>query len=177
MRIIAGKYRGRTLAQFRGEAVRPTPDRVKESVFQILSPRLGGAAVLDLFCGSGAIGIECLSRGAKRVHFNDLSKESLSILRKNLSFVEEDCEVTCRDFRACLLSASQKYDLVYCDPPYRENYLSEILALLSARDLLSYGGLVLYETEREEEIPEGWEQSDLRRYGRTGVLFLKRSLL
>lgn len=175
MRIIAGKYRGRTLARFQGEEVRPTADRVKESLFQILSPRLRGARALDLFCGSGALGVECMSRGAGFVHFNDLSKDSLAILRKNLSFTEEEYEITCLDFRACLLSDSKKYDLVFCDPPYRETFLAEILGLLAQRELLAQNGLVLYETEREEEIPAGWVSADLRRYGRTKIFFLQRS--
>ena len=82
MRIIAGRHRGRVLAQFRGEAVRPTSDRVKESLFQILSARLYGARVLDLFCGSGALGLESLSRGAREAVFNDASRESLAICKK-----------------------------------------------------------------------------------------------
>lgn len=82
MRIIAGKHRGRALAQFAGKNVRPTADRVKESLFQILSARLVGARVLDLFCGSGALGLESLSRGAAEAVFNDRSKESLALLKK-----------------------------------------------------------------------------------------------
>ena len=83
MRIIAGKHRGRVLAQFAGMDVRPTPDRVKESLFQILTPRLAGARVLDLFCGSGALGLEALSRGAKEAVFNDASASSAAICKKN----------------------------------------------------------------------------------------------
>ena len=85
MRIIGGKYRSRVLAEFKGDAVRPTSDRVKESLFNILSLSLRGARVLDLFCGSGALGLESLSRGASEVVFNDLSKDSLTILKKNLT--------------------------------------------------------------------------------------------
>ena len=175
MRIVAGKYRGRKLTAFAGFDVRPTPDRVKESLFQILSPRLRGAVVLDLFCGSGALGIESLSRGAGKAYFNDLSAESLSVLKKNLVFVGEPYEVSRCDFRAFLLSAREKFDLVFCDPPYREDYLPEILSLLAKRDLLKEDGLVVYETEREEEPAAGWELCDRRRYGRTDILFLKRS--
>ncbi len=170
MRIIAGKYRGRTLAAFRGEAIRPTPDRVKESVFQILSPRIPGARVLDLFCGSGALGIECLSRGAAEAVFNDSSKESLAVLRKNLVRVAEPYRIGCGDFRACLTGAEGKFDLIFSDPPYREDYLEEILRL--AKDKLQEGGLVVHESEREELPPEGWEICDCRNYGRTSVYFI-----
>ena len=80
MRIIAGKHRGRVLAEFAGKEIRPTSDRVKESLFQILAPRLAGARVLDLFCGSGALGLESLSRGAREAVFNDISAQSLVVL-------------------------------------------------------------------------------------------------
>lgn len=173
MRIIAGKYRGRTLATFQGEAVRPTSDRVKESLFQILSPRLIGARALDLFCGSGALGIECLSRGASEVCFNDVSRESLALLRKNLDKIGESRTVTCRDFRACLLSAEGKFDFIFSDPPYKENYLPEICVLVARRGLLKEEGLLLHESEREETAPEAWEFVDIRRYGRTKVYFLR----
>ena len=87
MRIVAGKYRGRVLQEFRGTDIRPTADRVKESVFQILTPYFHGARVLDLFAGSGALGIESLSRGAEEAVFNDSSKESLKVCRANLQKV------------------------------------------------------------------------------------------
>lgn len=176
MRVIAGKYRGRTLAAFKGEEIRPTSDRVKESVFQILSERLPGARVLDLFCGSGALGLECLSRGAREAVFNDRSKESLALAAKNLSRVKEDHVCLCLDFRACLNTVGGKFDLIFSDPPYKEEYLREILSLTAQRDLLEAGGLVVHESEREESAPEGWEQRDVRRYGRTSVWFFGRKV-
>lgn len=174
MRIIAGKYRGRTLAAFDGSAVRPTADRVKESVFQILSPRLGGAHVLDLFCGSGALGLECLSRGAEDVLFCDVSAESLALLARNLGRVGEKRRARKMDFRTLLKSADEKFDLILSDPPYREDFLGEVLSLTGERGLLKRGGLVVHESEREESVPEGWEVCDLRRYGRTLVHFIQR---
>lgn len=173
MRIIAGKYRGRVLAEFKGEAVRPTSDRVKESLFQILTPKLVGARVLDLFCGSGALGLECLSRGAKEVLFNDISADSLALLRKNLAKLGEKCTATNRDFRACLRSAEGKFDLIFSDPPYKDDLLPEICTLVNERRLLADGGLLIHESEREEEPPAGFELSDVRRYGRTKICFLR----
>ena len=85
MRIIGGKYRSRVLAEFQGENVRPTSDRAREALFNILSLKIYGARVLDLFAGSGALGLESLSRGAKEVLFNDLSRDSIAILKKNLT--------------------------------------------------------------------------------------------
>lgn len=175
MRIIAGKYRGRTLASFKGEEIRPTSDRVKESVFQILSPRIAGARVLDLFCGSGALGLECLSRGAAEAVFNDLRAESLAVLRKNLVRVTESYRVVCRDFRACLSAETGQFDLIFSDPPYREDFLCEIGALVAERGLLRGGGLLVHESEREETPPAGFRMADFRRYGRTAVCFFERS--
>ena len=169
MRIIAGKHRGRVLASFSGERVRPTPDRVKESLFQILSARIVGARVLDLFCGSGALGLESLSRGAREVCFNDADRESLAILKKNLALLKEEAPLTRQDFRSCLKSVSGKFDLIFCDPPYAEEFLGEILSIIKARKLLNEGGLVVYESEREESPIEGFEAVDIRRYGRTKI--------
>lgn len=169
MRIIAGKHRGRTLALFRGTEVRPTADRVKESLFQILSSRLYGARVLDLFSGSGALGLESLSRGAAQAEFCDSSAESVALLRKNLAALKETGKIHACDFRVCLARAQGKYDLIFADPPYKEEYLTEILTVVGARGLLSAEGLVVYESEREEVGAEGWEKADERVYGRTRV--------
>ncbi len=174
MRIIAGKHRGRVLAAFKGEQVRPTADRVKESLFQILSPRLPGARVLDLFCGSGALGLEALSRGAGSAVFNDISRESLAIAKKNLAALGEEGEISCLSFEACLSRVSGKFDLIFCDPPYREDYLGSILSLVAARGLLTENGLVVYESERDEAPSEGWEIADKRSYGRTVITMFQR---
>nr|MDE7439293.1 23S rRNA (adenine(2030)-N(6))-methyltransferase RlmJ [Clostridia bacterium] len=117
MRIISGKYRGRVLCEFKGEDIRPTADRVKESLFNIISSRVSGARVLDMFCGSGNLGIECISRGAEFVHFNDVSKDSIALLKKNLNKIEGNYNITCCDFFLCL-KAGAKYDLIFIDPPY-----------------------------------------------------------
>lgn len=173
MRIIAGKHRGRALASFRGDHIRPTPDRVKESLFQILSSKIAGARVLDLFAGSGALGLECLSRGAGEVVFNDSSRESLAVLQKNLRIAEEGAKVFNLDFRTLLSRIEGRFDLIFCDPPYQESYLKEILDTVSARNLLSADGLVVYESEREETGADGWTLNDIRKYGRTNIAMWK----
>lgn len=174
MRIIAGKHRGRILAAFRGDAVRPTSDRVKESLFEILTPRLRGARVVDLFCGSGALGLESLSRGAGYVVFNDSSRESLSLCKKNLAALKEEGELHCLDYEPCLKILSGKYDIIFSDPPYRTSYTENILRLVAERDLLAESGLVVAESEREEVAPAGWERVDLRSYGRTKIAMFQR---
>ena len=173
MRIVAGKYRGRKLAQFPGLSVRPTPDRVKESLFQILGARLVGARVLDLFCGSGALGLESLSRGAREAVFNDASPESVALCKKNLAALNESARVTQRDYRACLAGEAGQFDVIFCDPPYREDCAAEILTLAERYKRLSEGGIVVYESEREEGACAGWERFDLRNYGRTKVAFFR----
>ena len=102
MRIIGGKYRGRTLVPFKGRDIRPTSDRVKESLFNILAPEISGANVLDLFCGTGSVGLEAISRGADLVVFNDVSADSLGVLRKNLELLHAQAKVYNLDFRALL---------------------------------------------------------------------------
>lgn len=159
------------MAQFQGIGVRPTSDRVKESVFQILSQRLYGARVLDLFCGSGALGLESLSRGAGEVVFNDSSAESIALLQKNLAALKESAKIYRLDYKACLNTVSGKFDLIFVDPPYKENLAAEILTLVKARSLLAEGGLVVFESEREEEPAEGFMVADQRSYGRTKITF------
>ncbi len=174
MRIIAGKHRGRILAEFRGEDIRPTSDRVKESLFQILTPRLLGARVLDLFCGSGALGLEALSRGAKYAVFNDISRDSLAVCKKNLAVLKEEGELHALDYSACLMSVSGAFDLIFSDPPYKADLTADILRLVAERGLLKAGGLVVCESEREERAPQGWEVFDFRSYGRTKITMFQR---
>ena len=143
MRIIAGRHRGKKLIEFRGEQIRPTPDRVKESLFQILEPRLAGARVLDLFAGSGALGLEALSRGASEVVFNDISPASCEVLAKNLRLTGEAGTVLRLGYAECLKRVSPAFDLIFCDPPYRENFTAEILSMIATRGLLAEGGLVV----------------------------------
>lgn len=175
MRIIAGKHRGRVLSQFRGMDIRPTADRVKESLFQIIGDRLVGARVLDLFCGSGALGLESLSRGAKEVVFNDVSRESLAVLQKNLTALREEGLIMQSDYAACLMRVRGKFDVIFCDPPYQMDCREDVLSRILQYDRLAAGGIVIWESEREEEAPAGWQRSDLRRYGRTKIAFFTRS--
>lgn len=177
MRIISGKYRGLVLAGFKGGDIRPTADRVKESLFNILYARVAGARVLDLFCGSGNLGIECLSRGAAYVHFNDLSRDSLTVLRKNLSRLKgaERYKVTQSDYSACLACAGDSYDLIFIDPPYALGYGVPALESIAARNLLSDGGVAVYERDRAFDGHIcGLELIDERKYGKTTLSFFAK---
>lgn len=177
MRIIGGKHRGRVLAEFKGEEIRPTADRVKESVFNILAARLFGARVLDLFCGSGALGLECISRGAAECVFNDCSKESVAVLLQNVKKVGEadKCAVHTLDYRVCLSRLTGQFDVVFLDPPYRFDYGKIAAEEILKRGLLKKGGVIVYERD-EPYCPSGAfeENVDVRvkKYGKTYVSFL-----
>src|SRR5215469_12643770 len=122
MRVVAGKYRGRTLRTVRGHAVRPTSDRLRETLFNILSPEIVGARFLDLCAGSGAIGIEALSRGASHVTFVEKSRPACSVIRDNLASLSiEGQSLVCRDTASAIKSLAIKgaqFDLIFFDPPY-----------------------------------------------------------
>lgn len=178
MRIIGGKFRGRVLAEFKGESVRPTSDRAKESLFNILSLKVREARVLDLFCGSGALGLESLSRGAKEVLFNDLSKDSIAILKKNLSAlkVEQGKEVTVYnyDFSVCLDRVEKEFDLILIDPPYKFDYGVPAMEKIVKRGLLNEDGVIVYERDRAfEGNVDGLEKFDERKYGKAYLTFFR----
>lgn len=174
MRVISGKYRGLNLAEFKGDDIRPTADRVKESLFNILGARVAEATVLDLFCGSGNLGIECLSRGAAEAHFNDFSDNSLTVLKKNLSKLKgrETYFITRRDYAEFLKFTDERFDLIFIDPPYRFDYGVTALEIIADRKLLTGGGLAVYERDRPfaGEIPS-LEKKDERKYGKTYLSF------
>ncbi len=179
MRIIGGKYRSRVLAEFSGEDVRPTSDRVKESLFNMLSLQLAGARVLDLFCGSGSLGLESLSRGAKEVLFNDGAKSSLSIVKQNLTTLKipvgGEAKLSNLDYLVCLGQAYGQFDVIFIDPPYRMDFGEKALEKISQKGLLSDNGIAVYERDRPFEGKVfGLEKYDERKYGKTYLTFFRK---
>ena len=160
MRIVAGRYRGRKLTPPSDDSVRPTADRIKETVFNILQWDVEGARVLDLFAGSGALGIECLSRGAAEVVFADKSPASVALIRQNLKGIEGSYRVLTADFTGVLRSGEDKFDLIFIDPPYKSG-LGE-LAVDAAFDLgrVAEGGTVVY--EHSSELPFKCAREDVK---------------
>lgn len=160
MRIVAGRYRGRKLTPPSDDSVRPTTDRIKETVFNILQWNVEGARVLDLFAGSGALGIECLSRGAAEVVFADKSPASVALIRQNLKGIEGSYRVLTADFTGVLRSGEDKFDLIFIDPPYKSG-LGE-LAVDAAFDLgrVAEGGTVVY--EHSSELPFKCAREDVK---------------
>jgi 16S rRNA (guanine966-N2)-methyltransferase len=174
MRVVAGRYGGRTLKAPKGRGVRPTADRVREALFSILGPRVEGAAVLDLFAGSGALGLEALSRGAERATFLDNAPAALRALRANLAALGIDAEVVRADAVRWLRAASggqRQYSLVFLDPPYRRAAtlgaeLSDVLPAVLGPD-----ALVVSESDRRAPLELTMPTTDERRYGDTLIRF------
>ncbi len=171
MRIIGGKYRGKVLASFKGSDIRPTADRVKESLFNILAPEISGANVLDLFCGSGSVGLEAISRGADYVVFNDLSKDSLAVLKKNCAALRVDPKIYNLDFKELLSVLDVTFDVIYIDPPYKSGFGREALSIIAKRSLLNTGGVAVFESDRPFEGEVGLVPYDERKYGATYLTF------
>lgn len=170
MRIIAGAWGGRRLQAPAGRATRPTSDRVREALFSVLGTRVEGARVLDLFAGSGALGLEALSRGAAVATFVDAAPAAVRALRDNLAALGAEAEVRRQDARRFLDSArreAHEYDLVFLDPPY-------LLATRLGREfseglapVLAAGATVVAESDRRAPLELDLPLSDERRYGDT----------
>lgn len=176
MRVISGMARGHKLITPEGLDVRPTLDRVKESVFSALLPYLSGAEVLDLFSGSGGLGIEALSRGASKCDFVDAARRSVQATNENLKSTRlyDKATVHFSDWKNFLHTCLKEYDLVFLDPPYSKGIENEVMSVLSAR--LKNDGVVVLETEIIPEPFSGFEVIRQAKYGRVYVTFYKKIL-
>jgi 16S rRNA (guanine966-N2)-methyltransferase len=179
MRIIAGQHRGRNLVTVRDHSVRPTTDRAKQTIFDILSNRLDfdGIEVLDLFAGSGSLGLEAISRGARQATFVDKSPQSLQILEANIRSI--GCEAQCTAYAAdvfwYLKNARRSFDLVFVDPPYRLDRIADLPKELFASEALREGTFVVMEHSKESPVEPAETMFDITRkpFGQTTVLILK----
>lgn len=180
MRIITGKARGLQLTVPKTYDVRPTADRVKESVFNIIGSKIIGADVLDLFAGTGNLGLESWSRGAATITFIDESKDSLNLVKSNIA--------KCRAEKACRIikgSAPQVagqlalqgnlFDFAFCDPPYNKGFIQQIISLLEKKTFLRQGGYLVVERSAHDDLPtlpKNYELVRSCRYGETIVDFI-----
>ena len=173
MRIVGGKFKGRTLSEFKGKDVRPTSDQTRESLFNILQFRIAGKSFLDLFCGTGAVGIEAYSRGASRVTLNDISRDSVKLAKENLARLGiSDIEVVTSDALSFLESGAEKFDYIFIDAPYASDAGEKAIGLALSR--LEKGGEIIYENEKPlKSVPFGAVLSDERKYGRARLYFYK----
>ena len=180
MRIISGKARGTKLFTLEGENTRPTLDRVKESIFNIIQNEIEGAKVLDLFAGSGAIGLEFLSRGAETVALCDNSKEAINIIKKNIekTHMEQQAKVFNMDFEKCLEELkNEQFDIIYLDPPYDTDYVKKSLIKIIQLNITKEECLIIIETDDEQRIQKQIKELeveivDKRKYGRATIIFL-----
>lgn len=156
MRIIAGKAGGLKLKSLKGRDVRPTLDRVKESMFNIIAFYLPGAQVLDLFSGFGSLGIEALSRGSETADFVEVNKSHLKIIEDNLKKARlfDQAELFNQDVYLYLKNCSRKYDLIFMDPPYEKDMTAEAVKLIVDNHLLKENGLIISEKSAAEEAEE-----------------------
>ncbi len=183
MRIIAGEFKGRKLNVPRGNEMRPTLDRVKESLFSMLGENVVGARVLDLFCGSGALGLEALSRGAERAVLVDISRHARLAVRKNVETLAIGDRVAflgidvCRALRKLAAREDKPtFELIFADPPYFQGFAKPVFKALAAAGLLAPDGLVIYEHHKKETPVNdirGWEVVRQRRTGDTMMTFFR----
>lgn len=181
MRIISGTARGTKLFTLEGETTRPTLDRVKESMFNIIQNEVQNSIFIDLFSGSGAIGLEAASRGAKRVILCDKSKQAINIINKNIekTHLKEKVELYNLDYELLLKTKiKEQPDIIYIDPPYKSDFAINAVNIILENGLVSEHSTIIIETDEEEKILRELEKieikiTDKRKYGRAILIFLK----
>ena len=147
MRIISGKYKGKKLNGFNIEGTRPTMDRVKESLFGMIQTYIPDSIVLDLFAGSGALGLEAVSNGAKECYLIDNNVEAIKTIKENSQNFEEQLNIIHIDYKKFLKTTDKKFDIIFLDPPYKEKQLDTSLRIVEERGLLNKNGIVICEYE------------------------------
>lgn len=181
MRIITGKARGLKLIAPKNMDVRPTSDRVKESFFNIIGTKIVGTHVLDLFAGTGNLGLEAWSRGAEKVVFIDESQTSLQLVRNNIAKAKAENETKVIKGNAVKLIADlsakgEKFDFIFCDPPYNKGLPAQIIEQVAKYDIVLPGGYLIIEHSQHESLPELTMKFELIRcekYGETLISFLR----
>ena len=181
MRIISGTARGTKLYTLEGKTTRPTLDRVKESLFNIIQNEISNSIFLDLFSGSGAIGLEAASRGAKKVILCDKSKDAIKVINKNIekTHLNEKVELYNLDYELLLKTKiKEKLDIVYIDPPYDSDFAIKSIEYILKKDLIDENSSIIIETDDKEKILENLKKmkleiTDKRKYGRAVLIFSK----
>ena len=181
MRVVSGSARGTKLSSIDSLSTRPTQDRVKESLFNIIFDKIYECSFLDLFAGSGAIGIEALSRGANFATFCDINKESLEFVKSNLIKTKliDKARVYNLDYKKYLKETKEKFDIIFIDPPSKAEISVDALRMIKENELLKRDGFVVIETDEylrdksELENITDIEVFDHRKYGRANLIFIK----
>ena len=177
MRVISGKYKGRVLEGFNLDGTRPTMDRVKESLFGMIQDYIDSSVVLDLFAGSGNLGIEALSEGASYVYFVDKNKKAINIINNNISKLgDKNTSVINSDYKDALKNLKdKKFDLIFLDPPYNTNYIEESIKLIDMYDLID-DGLIICESDSLDKIiySDKYTSVKSKKYGDKYIVILKK---
>ncbi len=179
MRVISGSARGLRLISPEGDKTRPTLDRVKEAIFSMMLPYINGAEVLDLFAGSGALGIEALSRGAENATFVDTSKDAIRAVKTNVSVAKFDDKavVLQSDAAKFIESCERKFDIIFLDPPYANGLYESTLKLISEKQILKEDGFIIIEQDFDAQsiinFGNVFEIEKEKKYGRVGITVLK----
>ncbi|MBA5850508.1 16S rRNA (guanine(966)-N(2))-methyltransferase RsmD [Clostridium sp. cel8] len=183
MRIIAGLAKGRKLLPPNGySTTRPTLDRVKEAMFNIIQTKIQDSIVLDVFSGTGSLGLEAVSRGSKHCYLVDGSKETFSILKENVKNLRFEDKCTCLNmdsYKALyeFSKDSMKFDIIFIDPPYRKNMIPKAVQIIESGNLLNDEGIIMTKIDTSEDIYQGTKLislSDHRKYGKTTVCIYER---
>lgn len=155
MRVITGSARGAKLRTLEGLSTRPTSDRVKEAIFNIIQFDIEGRRVLDLFGGSGQLAIEALSRGAAYAVLVDQNPQAVSVIKENLkkTKLDQKASVFQSDYLRFLSTTRERFDIIFLDPPYAENFIENALRKISEIDILTEGGIIVCERSRERSLP------------------------
>ena len=181
MRVISGLARGTKIESIESISTRPTLDRVKESLFNIIQDRIKEKVILDLFAGSGALGIEALSRGAKKAYFSDNNPDAIKVLNKNLEKTKliQKAVVINKNYKMALKDIKEKIDIIFLDPPYKLNLAVKAIEEMIKTNLLKEESIIIIETDEVKRDTEEIEKIcnieiiDKRKYGRANLIFTK----
>ncbi|GAB1475297.1 16S rRNA (guanine(966)-N(2))-methyltransferase RsmD [Bacillota bacterium] len=181
MHIIAGQFKGRKLEMPVDKDIRPTPGKVKEAIFSIVVHDLDEAVVIDLFAGTGSLGLEALSRGAKKVYFGEKTKTGFDLINRNIAATgaENQCRLIRGDWEAVLTQIHEPADIIFLDPPYEAGLMESCLNAIRQKNLLATGGIIVSEHDARQILPEvigGFSIWKTRKYGNTSITLYIHSL-
>lgn len=178
MRIIAGKYKGKVLKEFELSSTRPTADIVRGAIFNILGTKIIDSVFLDLFAGTGAVGIEAISRGCKTAYFVDQNKQSINLIKNNLKAINQsECSVINESFEFALKNFSNqnvKFDIIFLDPPYKTDYAEDVIFQIQSLNVLNKNAIIVWEHD-ETKLDKLKEFSNIvktKKYGKKYVTIL-----
>lgn len=177
MRIVAGKHKGLNLEEFDADNIRPTTDRVRENIFNKIQFDIPDSTVLDLFCGTGAVSLEFLSRNASKVISVDNNNNSIKLIERNFAKAKEKPNLIKADYKVALSQLSnEKFDFIFLDPPYHSNFGNDALSIIANSSILAENGIIIYEhlVDTQFDCPRDFEIFDYKKYGTIAVSFIRK---